>query len=57
MVMIPIGPIELVRSMEPEPVSADDYAQMLTNYINLGHEILKMQVEALRVRLERGEFR
>lgn len=43
-----------LSGIEPEPVSVDDYTKMLTNYINLGHEILKMQVEALRVRLEKG---
>lgn len=26
-----------LSGVEPEPVAADDYAQMLTNYINLGH--------------------
>jgi hypothetical protein len=43
-----------LRGDEPEPVSAGDYAQMLTNYINIGHEILRKQVESLRARLEEG---
>ena len=34
-----------LSGVEPEPVSADDYAQMLTDYINVGHGILKKQVE------------
>ena len=42
---------------ESEPVSADSYAQMLTDYINFGHEILREQVVSLRIRLEKGESR
>jgi hypothetical protein len=43
--------------VEPEPVSADSYARMLTDYINFGREVLREQVESLRVRLEKGESR
>lgn len=43
-----------LRGAKPEPVSPDHYAQLLTNYINFGHELLKKQVETLRVRLEEG---
>jgi hypothetical protein len=42
---------------EPEAVSADDYARMLTDYVNSGHKLLSKQVAALRVRLEEGELR
>jgi len=44
-----------LSGVEPEPVSADDYTRMLTDYIKLGHEVLRKQVESLRVRLEEGE--
>jgi hypothetical protein len=44
-----------LRGVKPEPLSLDDLAQMLTDYINLGHEILGKRVEFLRVQLEKGE--
>jgi hypothetical protein len=46
-----------LSGIEPELISADDYAQMLTDYINLGHRILKKQVESRCELLERGESR
>jgi hypothetical protein len=41
---------------ETESISLDEYTKMLTNYINFGHELLKIQVKNLRKQLEKGKF-
>ena len=46
-----------LRGEKPEPVSAGEFASMLTDYINSSHEILRKQAESLRIRLEAGESR
>ena len=37
-----------------DAIPADEYAQLLTNYINSGHELLQKEVEHVRLRLEKG---
>jgi len=40
---------------EPELIDAASYVQMLADYIRMGHELLRQQIEALRIRLETGK--
>jgi hypothetical protein len=43
-----------LSGQDAEVVSVDDYATMLTDYVNYGQTMLRQQIESLRARLEEG---
>lgn len=44
-----------LEGREPVSVNADDYAKILTSYLNLGHSIMQSQLASFRGRLQENE--